>query len=98
IMFRGSHIEARLDESNLIMFSITEPVNGEGGEVAVETNVERRGIRGILASAIAAIISNGAITSAAAQEDGGATIEEISVTGSRIRMTSGMTTPTPVTA
>lgn len=55
--------------------------------------------RSSLALSIAAVSAALTIGSeAAAQQQQGAEIEEITVTGSRIRMTSGMTTPVPVTA
>src|SRR5690606_1061143 len=59
------------------------------------TEVGRRR-RGLLASAVAAVLAGGT-ASTSAQEPQGQAIEEIAVTGSRIRQ-SGMQTPTPMTA
>ncbi len=52
--------------------------------------------RKLLVSAISMVLGGWAAESSFAQQQGA--IEEISVTGSRIRQTSGMITPTPVTA
>jgi len=49
--------------------------------------------RKLLASAVSAVLAAGGAGAVFAQE-----VEEISVTGTRIRVTSGMSTPTPVTA
>jgi len=65
-----------------------------------EMRNDNRAKRSLLASAIAALISGGAVSTASAQNanDGEAgALEEIAVTGSRIQRT-GMTTPTPVTS
>ncbi|MDC1529335.1 TonB-dependent receptor [Gammaproteobacteria bacterium] len=51
-----------------------------------------------LALAIAALSTATAYSSAVYAQDGATELEEITVTGSRIRMTDGMAAPTPVTA
>jgi len=54
--------------------------------------------KNILAATVTAILAGGIGNSAGAQEQAGdAGLEEIMVTGSRIRQTSGMTSPVPVT-
>src|SRR5690554_6733500 len=53
--------------------------------------------RKLLASTMAAIVAGLAAQTAQAQGDD-VQLEEITVTGSRVRQVTGMTTPTPVTA
>lgn len=68
-------------------------VINEGSEEMIVQNKTRRNL---LASAIAAVFSGGVAGPVANAQDDGSVLEEISVTGSRIRQ-SGMAAPTPVT-
>lgn len=54
--------------------------------------------KNLLAVAIAGVISGIVTGSAVAQSVGGGQVEEIAITGTRIRNTSGFSTPVPVTA
>jgi outer membrane receptor protein involved in Fe transport len=69
-------------------------INNKETTMAIEIN---KGSRKLLVSAISVVLGGWTAEYGFAQEQEGA-IEEISVTGSRIRQSSGMITPTPVTA
>src|SRR5690606_38576622 len=51
-----------------------------------------------LASAISSVIAGGSGVALAQSQQDGQELEEIAVTGTRIRQSSGFTTPVPVTA
>jgi outer membrane receptor protein involved in Fe transport len=82
-------------------------VSGSGANEC-ENNIEgdcimalTEGKRRLLATTIAAVVSGGAgVANAQQQNDASASaqLEEITVTGSRIRQTDGMVTPVPVTS
>lgn len=93
-------IDPTNEEGEHQMINTTISARGDQGD---EMRKERRRGRNLLASAIAAVFAGGVGGAAAQAQDqvqgvGAASVlEEISVTGSRIRQ-SGMQTPTPVTA
>lgn len=103
ILLEGTNIEASfITETNKLVVRATEESQQnqheiEEGEMAVK---KFNGTRNILASALAALVGGGLNDPAMAQEQTSASeaIEEISVTGSRIRQTDGMVSPVPVTA
>jgi len=100
ILLEATNIKASVVlETNQIVVHIDKNTNNNEGED--EMRNENLARRGLLASAIAAVLSGGAASTSLAQnidpDDSAAEIEEIAVTGSRIQRT-GMTTPTPVTA
>jgi iron complex outermembrane recepter protein len=64
--------------------------------MTTQTTVKQR--RNMLAAAIAAVLGGGQAQNATAAEQTQEAIEEIAVTGSRIRTATGFETPTPVTS
>ncbi|MDR0780104.1 MAG: TonB-dependent receptor [Pseudomonadales bacterium] len=97
-LLEGTRVKARLDQSGqLIVEKIADSGvnNNLTGEARMSENKTRKNL---LAAAIAGLFS-GAAEHALAQEAASAQgLEEITVTGSRIRNTSGFETPTPVTS
>ncbi|MDR2212187.1 MAG: TonB-dependent receptor plug domain-containing protein, partial [Pseudomonadales bacterium] len=95
----GSGLAGSLTDKQVIRIALNQQNNdNEKGEDEMRTP-ENRSKRNLLAVAIASLFA-GVTEISLAQEDGalGRNIEEISVTGSRIRNTSGFTTPVPVTS
>jgi len=102
VLLANTGIEASIEnEAKHILIRVSDVGNDvHENPGAEEMPIESKGKLGLLASAIAALISNGAGSAVYAQtpDDGNQALEEITVTGSRIRQTSGMTTAVPVTA
>ncbi|MES2604543.1 MAG: TonB-dependent receptor plug domain-containing protein [Pseudomonadota bacterium] len=84
-------------ETNITQQGLGEPDSQSTTGTGDMQNNNTSTKRGLLASAIAAVFS-GAAGNAVLAQDNAAGIEEISITGSRIRQTDGMATPVPVTA
>ncbi|HWK53529.1 MAG TPA: TonB-dependent receptor [Hyphomicrobiales bacterium] len=100
ILFRGTGVKAQIDQAGLLVVETTTSPAVVAGttEGEREMAVEPRMKRSLLASAVAAIFAGTVQSVAHAQEPGAAAVEEIAVTGTRIRQTDGMTTPVPVTS
>jgi outer membrane receptor protein involved in Fe transport len=103
ILLEGTEVEASIDATRQLVIQAAN-----GSEDGQNNNSEEQGMQGInaggtsrnvLVSAIAAVLA-GASSGALAQDQNsnGQGLEEITVTGSRVRQTDGMTTPIPVTA
>ncbi len=103
VLLEGTGIEASIEgEVGQLVVRTADPAQKPNTqEDNMMASVQPRGARRLLASAISAIFAGaaaGSVSAQAPQSNTGPQVEEISVTGSRIRVTSGMSTPTPVTA
>jgi iron complex outermembrane receptor protein len=102
ILLQGTRIEAGVNESGQLVVRML-PGGGDDSQqlederMATEKNINMP--RKLLASAIAVVFAGSGVGAALAQEqEAGGSVEEISVTGTRIRSASGFETPTPVTS
>ncbi|MDT8397519.1 MAG: TonB-dependent receptor [Pseudomonadales bacterium] len=110
VLLTGTGIEASItaNSGQIVVRMVPDTQNNDllnqrGKDMATKESTPVKKSRNFLISALSAAISAvlaGAPGAADAQQQGADTdaIEEIAVTGSRIRQTSGFTTPTPVTA
>jgi outer membrane receptor protein involved in Fe transport len=99
-LFLGTGVTAVLDQSGQVVVEKTiKPASEAGTTRGKEQMVMGAGRkRSLLASAVAAILAGTVQSTVHAQVPGNTQLEEISVTGTRIRQTDGMTTPVPVTS
>jgi iron complex outermembrane recepter protein len=103
ILLEGTGIEASIegDTGQLVVRAAESVQEPKTQEEKIMASMQPQSTRRVLASAISALFAGaaaGSVSAQAPQGDPVPQVEEISVTGSRIRVTSGMSTPTPVTA
>jgi len=103
ILLEGTAIDATVDTSGQLVVRFRQQLEGELATeeddtmaVAAEIPTNERGNQ--LMAAISALFSNAAAANSEAPRARQPVLEEISVTGTRIRNTDGMTSPVPVTA
>lgn len=105
MMLEGSGLAGGFTDKQVIQITVsqesvvesTADVNNETDLRGNEGMTENKTRRNLLAAAIASIFAGTAQTAISQEAADDQDLEEITVTGSRIRQTSGMTTPTPVT-
>jgi outer membrane receptor protein involved in Fe transport len=97
-LLEGTSVRARLDQSGQLIVEKAVDNSNKNHLTGEDRMSENRTRKSLLAAAIAGLVSGAAETALAQDAAPTQNLEEITVTGSRIRNTSGFETPTPVTS
>ncbi len=97
VLLEGTNVKAEFDQSGQLIVQKITDTNNNADQRGEDSMLENRTRRNVLAAAIAGIFAGGAQTASAQDATADAALEEITVTGSRIKSTSGFTAVVPIT-